>query len=85
MHLYPRCWATSASPTPVLPDVGSTMVPPGLSSPLASAASIILTAIRSLALPPGLRYSILAATMPDPSGTTEFSRTRGVLPMSSLT
>src|SRR6185503_14097113 len=60
------------------------MVPPGRSSPLASAASIILTAMRSLALPPGLRYSILAATMPAPSGTTEFSCTRGVLPMSSL-
>src|ERR1700710_2626711 len=61
------------------------MVPPGLSSPSASAASIILTAMRSLALPPGLRYSILAATVPAPSGTTEFSCTRGVLPMSSLT
>ena len=45
------------------------MVPPGRSSPLASAASIILIAMRSLALPPGLRYSILAATMPAPSGT----------------
>ena len=66
MHLYPRCWATSARPTPVLPEVGSTMVPPGLSSPLASAASIILIAMRSLELPPGLRYSIFAATVPAP-------------------
>ena len=33
----------------MLPDVGSTMVPPGFSSPLASAASIIFTAMRSLA------------------------------------
>src|SRR4029077_8814398 len=61
------------------------MVPPGRSWPLASAASIILTAMRSLALPPGFRYSILAATVPAPAGTTEFSCTRGVLPMSSLT
>ncbi len=30
-----------ARPTPVLPDVGSTMVPPGLRSPSRSAASII--------------------------------------------
>ncbi len=51
---------------PVLPDVGSTMVPPGFSSPEASAASTILTAMRSLELPPGLRYSTLAATRPDP-------------------
>src|SRR5438270_861480 len=28
MHRYPRCAATIASPTPVLPDVGSTIVPP---------------------------------------------------------
>ena len=57
----------------MLPDVGSTIVPPGFSSPLASAASIIFTAMRSLELPPGLRYSILATTLPAPSGTTEFS------------
>jgi hypothetical protein len=57
----------------VFPDVGSTMVPPGFSCPLASAASIIFTAIRSLELPPGLRYSTLATMVPTPSGTTEFS------------
>ena len=28
-HLYPRWAATIARPTPVLPDVGSTIVPPG--------------------------------------------------------
>src|SRR5271166_5087514 len=60
------------------------MVPPGRSCPLASAASIIFTAIRSLELPPGLRYSTLAATTPAPSGTTEFNRTSGVPPMRSL-
>ena len=51
-----------ASPTPVLPEVGSTMVPPGWSSPEASAASIIRVAIRSFTEPPGLRYSTLAST-----------------------
>ncbi|CPU04424.1 Uncharacterised protein [Mycobacteroides abscessus subsp. abscessus] len=61
------------------------MVPPGLSSPASSAASIILTAMRSFELPPGLRYSILAATVAKPSGTTELSRTRGVLPIRSET
>src|SRR5258708_25180127 len=60
------------------------MVPPGFSSPLASAASIIFTAIRSLALPPGFKYSTFAATMAAPSGTTEFRRTSGVPPMRSL-
>ncbi len=49
------------------------MVPPGFSWPLASAASIIFTAIRSLLLRPGLRYSTLATTLPEPGGTTEFS------------
>ncbi len=61
-------WATIASPTPVLPDVGSTIVPPGWSSPEASAASIIRVAMRSFTDPPGLRYSIFASTIgPPPS------------------
>ena len=51
-----------ASPTPVLPLVGSTIVPPGRSSPDCSAASIIRSAIRSFTDPPGLRYSTLAST-----------------------
>ena len=59
------------------------MVPPGLSAPEASAASTILTAMRSLALPPGLRYSTLAATVADPGVVTELSLTSGVLPMRS--
>jgi hypothetical protein len=67
----------------VLPEVGSTIVPPGLRAPDASAASTILTAMRSLALPPGLRYSIFAATIPDPGDVTELSFTSGVLPISS--
>ena len=37
-----------ASAMPVLPDVASTTVPPGLRSPDASAASMIATPMRSL-------------------------------------
>jgi hypothetical protein len=50
-----------ASPTPVLPDVGSTIVPPGRSRPSCSAWVIIASAGRSLTLPPGLSISSLAA------------------------
>src|SRR5438128_2543347 len=45
-----------ASPTPVFPEVGSTMVPPGFSSPAFSPASIIAMPIRSLPLEPRLRF-----------------------------
>src|SRR5919112_6381900 len=73
---------------PVLPLVGSTMVPPGCSSPLASAASTMRTAIRSFTEPPGLRYSTLASTS-GASGprwrVTDDSRTSGVLPTRSMT
>ena len=49
-----------ASPTPVLPLVGSMMVAPGCNKPFRSAASIIATATRSFTLPPGLARSTLA-------------------------
>ena len=45
---------------PGIATVGSTIVPPGLILPSRSAASIILSAIRSLTEPPGFRYSTLA-------------------------
>ena len=44
----------------MLPDVGSTIVPPGLSRPSRSAASTIATAGRSFTDPPGFVVSILA-------------------------
>ena len=73
---------------PVLPLVGSTIVPPGLSEPSASAASTMRLAIRSFTDPPGLRYSTLASTV-GASGprwaVSAWSRTSGVLPMSSTT
>jgi hypothetical protein len=51
-----------ARPTPVLPEVGSMMVPPGFSAPLASAASTMARAMRSLMEPPGLLRSDLIQT-----------------------
>src|SRR5919107_1051102 len=73
---------------PVLPLVGSTIVPPGCNAPLASAASTIRTAMRSFTEPPGLRYSSLASTRGASgprSRVTEVSRTSGVLPTRSTT
>ncbi len=53
MHRYPLSDAAMARASPVFPLVASTIVPPGLSVPAASAASIIATPIRSLIEPPG--------------------------------
>ena len=60
MHRYPLTAAAIARPTPVFPDVASTIRPPGLSLPARSAASIIASPIRSLTDPPGLKNSALA-------------------------
>ncbi len=68
-----------ARPTPVLPEVGSTMVPPGLSWPFASPASISEIPMRSLTLPPGLKDSTLAARVAGPEKNRP-SFTSGVLP-----
>ena len=69
----------------MLPDVGSTIVPPGFSRPSASAASIIRLAMRSFTEPPGLKYSTLASTSGARPSATWFSRTSGVSPMRSTT
>src|SRR6266566_2541020 len=90
--------ATIASPTPVLPDVGSMIVPPGRSAPEASAASTIRSAILSFTEPPGLMYSTLASTAGTPAWprrvpglcpadkwrVTLRSRSSGVFPMRSI-
>src|SRR2546425_937721 len=70
---------------PVLPLVGSTIVPPGFSAPVRSASSIIARAIRSLTLPPGLRDSTLATTAAPPGLGSLRRRTSGVLPIRSST
>ncbi|MDI2023538.1 hypothetical protein PJL18_04086 [Paenarthrobacter nicotinovorans] len=79
-----RC-PISASPIPVLPDVLSTMVAPGLSSPERSAARTILSAVRSLMEPPGFSDSSLTwMTLPSPR--LKFSSlTSGVFPTFSRT
>src|SRR6266480_5862629 len=74
-----------ASPTPVLPEVGSTIVPPGLSFPSASAFSIMASPMRSLTEPPGFRYSSLASRRGSTPRPIESSRTIGVSPTSSRT
>ena len=73
-----------ASPTPVLPDVGSTIVPPGFSSPSRSAARIISSAGRSFDEPPGFVVSSLATSGHGRSAPTLPSFTIGVLPMRSM-
>src|SRR5215467_9500482 len=85
MSRYPRTAHTMASPMPVLPLVGSTTVAPALRRPRRSASSIMLTAIRSFTLPPGLSDSILARTTPPPGFGNRLRRTSGVPPTTSST
>src|SRR5437868_6442208 len=68
---------------PVLPDVPSIIVPPGLSSPAFSASSIIFTAMRSLIELPGLNVSTLATTVAGTSFAMRLMRTIGVWPMAA--
>src|SRR3989338_1571248 len=51
-----------ARPMPVLPEVGSMMVPPGCKAPLRSASSTMARAMRSLMEPAGLARSALIQT-----------------------
>src|SRR5919197_4579285 len=75
--------AAMARPWPVFPEVGSTMVPPGLSRPARSAASIMGRPMRSLTLPPGFSISNLARTVGRTPWVTRRRRTSGVWPMAS--
>src|SRR5215207_1161931 len=70
---------------PVLPLVGSTRVLSFVSSPRASAASIIESAMRSLMLPPGFWRSALLHTSTLRCAKRRRMRTCGVLPMVSRT
>jgi len=67
-----------ARPTPVLPLVASTMVPPGFNCPLRSASSMIEMPMRSLTEPPGLKNSTLANTSGATLRVTLCNRTSGV-------
>ena len=72
-----------ARPVPVLPEVGSTIVPPGRSRPSRSAASISATATRSLIDPPGLNVSSLATRRGRSPAPIRDRRTSGVSPIVS--
>src|SRR6185295_1069552 len=80
--LYPLTAATMARPMPVLPEVGSTITPPGLSLPDASASTTIDSAMRSLIDAPGLTRSCLIHTSAF-GPNRRLTRTCGVLPMVS--
>src|SRR5687768_18079918 len=82
MHRYPFTQAASARPIPVFPLVPSMIVPPGFIFPSASATSSILSAIRSLMLLPGLKYSTLANTVHGRSFVILLILINGVFPRS---
>jgi hypothetical protein len=65
----------------MLPDVASTIVPPGFRCPRFSASATIRTAVRSFTDPPGLNASSLPATVQASPSTTRFRRTSGVPPI----
>ena len=78
--LYPRAAAVNASPIPVFPLVGSTIIVFGVSFPAFSAASIIATPMRSFTDHSGLKFSSFPMTVAFASPTTRRSRMQGVLP-----
>ncbi len=68
---------------PVLPAVPSTIVPPGLSSPCASASRMIHSAARSFTEAPGLANSHLPQISQPAASLGPLRSTSGVLPMRS--
>src|SRR3954470_13976107 len=77
--------AAIASAMPVLPEVGSIRVSPGLISPRASAWRIIEIAGRSFTEPAGLLPSSFTSKILRSESGRRCSRTSGVLPMKSST
>ena len=69
----------------MFPEVGSTIVPPGLSNPLLSASSTTASAILSLTLRPGLDASSFTQTIAEIPAVIWLRRTSGVLPTASST
>ena len=80
----PRAAHTMARAIPVLPLVGSTMMVSSVMAPAAIAASTIEAPMRSFTLEPGLKNSSLATTSATTSSAIGRTRTRGVLPISSV-
>ena len=84
INLYPLAAARAARATPVLPLVGSTIVPPFFSLPDFSASSIIYKAILSLIDPAKLFFSTFTYISALPSFFNEFNFKRGVPPINSV-
>ncbi len=74
---------TMARPMAVLPLLASRTILPEVSSPLASACSIIRRAMRSLTDPPGFRISSFARSSTPGTGFMRLMRTSGVSPIRS--
>src|SRR4051794_18636235 len=74
-----------ARPVPVLPEVGSMIVPPGRRRPSRSAASTRRMATRSLIEPPGLKYSTFATSCGVTPAPMRLRRMSGVSPTVSRT
>src|SRR5689334_16000328 len=85
IHLYPFTAATIARATPIFPEVGSMIVPPGFNNPFFSASSTTASAILSFTLLPGLDASSFAQTVAEIPAVIWFRRTSGVLPTASST
>ena len=72
-----------ASEIPVLPEVGSRIVAPGVSRPSFSALATIQNAARSLTEPVGFLSSSLAHSRTSGPGDSRGSPTKGVPPTES--
>src|SRR5476651_2359829 len=72
-------------PMPVLPAVPSTIAPPGLRAPLATASWMIASAARSLTDPPGFMNSALPRIVHPVSSEAALSWISGVRPIASTT
>ena len=77
---YPFAAHTIASAMPVLPEVASTTVWPGLSAPLRSASSMIAIARRSFTEDSGLKNSHFTYIVTC-AGARRLTRTTGVRPI----
>ena len=75
--------AARANPIPVLPEVPSTIVPPGSNLPSLSASSTICNAVLSFTELPGLKNSTFAKTSASTSEVILFNLIKGVFPIVS--
>ena len=87
ISLRPYARATKAKPMPVLPEVGSIKVEPGLMIPRFKKSLTMYKAARSLTDPAGLNISNLRrmSALRFKWAFRRLRRTNGVLPMSSMT